>query len=197
MHAILDRHGLDYELDWLHAAAPFLTAEGELVAAVRAAVRAVTGIEPELSTTGGTSDGRFIIDICPQVLELGPVNASIHKLNEHIELDCTRCAQVHLSAGARAPAAAGLNPERNRPLTLRAVLREAVTQFKRAGLAFGHGTHNARDEAIYLILHTLKLPLDELDSVLDAAIERRRTRCGARHSATARARAHSCRLSDP
>jgi succinyl-diaminopimelate desuccinylase len=87
VHAILDRHGLDYALDWLHAAAPFLTAEGELVGAVRAAVRAVTGIEPELSTTGGTSDGRFIIDICPQVLELGPVNASIHKLNEHIEID--------------------------------------------------------------------------------------------------------------
>jgi len=52
-------------------------------------------------------------------------------------------------------------------VTLRAVLREAVTQFKRAGLAFGHGTHNARDEAVYLILHTLKLPLGELDSVLD------------------------------
>ncbi len=87
VHAVLDRHGLDYTLDWLHAAAPFLTAEGELVGAVRAAVHAVTGIEPELSTTGGTSDGRFIIDICPQVLELGPVNASIHKLNEHIEID--------------------------------------------------------------------------------------------------------------
>ncbi|MFA5915443.1 MAG: succinyl-diaminopimelate desuccinylase [Burkholderiales bacterium] len=87
VHAVLDRHGLDYSLDWLHAAAPFLTAEGELASAVRAAVRAVTGIEPELSTTGGTSDGRFIIDICPQVLELGPVNASIHKLNEHIEID--------------------------------------------------------------------------------------------------------------
>ncbi len=87
VHAVLDRHGLDYSLDWLHAAAPFLTAEGELTSAVRAAVRAVTGIEPELSTTGGTSDGRFIIDICPQVLELGPVNASIHKLNEHIEID--------------------------------------------------------------------------------------------------------------
>jgi succinyl-diaminopimelate desuccinylase len=86
VHAILDRRGLDYELDWLHGASPFLTAEGELVAAVRAAVHAVTGIKPELSTTGGTSDGRFIIDICPQVLELGPVNASIHKLNEHIEL---------------------------------------------------------------------------------------------------------------
>ena len=85
--AILDQHGLAYDLDWLHGAAPFLTPEGDLIGAVRAAVRAVTGIEPELSTTGGTSDGRFIIDICPQVLELGPVNASIHKLNEHIELD--------------------------------------------------------------------------------------------------------------
>jgi succinyl-diaminopimelate desuccinylase len=83
---ILEQHGLEYELDWLHGAAPFLTSEGALIGAVRGAVRAVTGIEPELSTTGGTSDGRFIIDICPQVLELGPVNASIHKLNEHIEL---------------------------------------------------------------------------------------------------------------
>jgi succinyl-diaminopimelate desuccinylase len=87
VHGILDRHGLDYDLDWLHGAAPFLTPDGELVRAVRAAVRAVAGIEPELSTTGGTSDGRFIIDICPQVVEFGPVNASIHKLNEHIELD--------------------------------------------------------------------------------------------------------------
>jgi succinyl-diaminopimelate desuccinylase len=83
---ILDRHGLAYDLYWLHGAAPFLTAEGKLVDAVRDAVSAVVGIEPELSTTGGTSDGRFIVDICPQVLELGPVNASIHKLNEHIEL---------------------------------------------------------------------------------------------------------------
>ncbi len=86
VRGILDQHGLDYDLDWLHGAAPFLTREGSLVGAVRAAVRAVTGIEPELSTSGGTSDGRFIIDICPQVLELGPVNASAHKLNEHIEL---------------------------------------------------------------------------------------------------------------
>ncbi len=87
VHAILDRHGLDYELEWLHAAAPFLTPEGELVGAVRHAVRTVTGIEAALSTTGGTSDGRFIIDICPQLVELGPVNASIHQLNEHIEID--------------------------------------------------------------------------------------------------------------
>ena len=84
---ILCERGLDYDLEWLHGAAPFLTAEGALIGAVRGAVQAVTGIEPELSTSGGTSDGRFIIDICPQVLELGPVNASIHKLNEHIELD--------------------------------------------------------------------------------------------------------------
>jgi succinyl-diaminopimelate desuccinylase len=87
VHALLDRHGLDYELDWLHAAAPFLTPEGELVRAARDAVRTVTGREPELSTTGGTSDGRFIIDICPQVVEIGPVNASIHQINEHIEVD--------------------------------------------------------------------------------------------------------------
>ncbi|OGA31455.1 MAG: ribosomal protein L3 N(5)-glutamine methyltransferase [Betaproteobacteria bacterium RIFCSPLOWO2_12_FULL_64_23] len=60
-----------------------------------------------------------------------------------------------------------MSPARDRPLTLRAVLREAVTQFKRAGLAFGHGTNNARDEAVYLILHTLKLPLGELDGVLE------------------------------
>jgi succinyl-diaminopimelate desuccinylase len=84
---MLDRHGLDYGLDWVHGASPFLTPEGELVGAVRSVVRRVTGIEAELSTTGGTSDGRFIIDICSQVLELGPVNASDHKLNEHIELD--------------------------------------------------------------------------------------------------------------
>ena len=84
---ILHEHGLDYELDWVHGAAPFLTPPGDLIGAVRAAVHAVTGIEPELSTSGGTSDGRFIIDICQQVLELGPVNASIHKLNEHIEVD--------------------------------------------------------------------------------------------------------------
>jgi succinyl-diaminopimelate desuccinylase len=84
---ILDKHGLEYELEWVHGASPFLTPEGDLVSAVRSVVRAVTGIEPELSTSGGTSDGRFIIDICAQLLELGPVNASIHKLNEHIELD--------------------------------------------------------------------------------------------------------------
>ena len=77
------------------------------------------------------------------------------------------------------------------------MLREAVTQFKRAGLAFGHGTHNARDEAIYLILHTLKLPLDELDSVLDRQLSAGELDAVRAILRTARARAHSCRLSDP
>ncbi len=86
LEAVLRRHGLEYELAWQSGAQPFLSRTGELLAAVRRAVKARTGLEPELSTTGGTSDGRFVIEICPEVLELGPVNASIHKLNEHIEL---------------------------------------------------------------------------------------------------------------
>lgn len=86
VHAVLDRHGLDYAIEWSLSGHPFLTPHGTLSDAVRAAVRDVTGLDPEISTTGGTSDGRFIAKICPQVVELGPVNASIHKLNEHIEL---------------------------------------------------------------------------------------------------------------
>lgn len=89
VHAILDKHGLDYDLIWELSGKPYLTPRGELVEAVSRAVKAATGLEPELSTTGGTSDGRFIADICPQVVELGPVNATIHKLNE-----CVRVADV-------------------------------------------------------------------------------------------------------
>ncbi|HSD60661.1 MAG TPA: succinyl-diaminopimelate desuccinylase, partial [Burkholderiales bacterium] len=84
VHEVLDRHGLEYELDWSLSAAPYFTPEGSLVRAVRDAVRRVAGIEPALSTTGGTSDGRFIADICPQVIELGPLNATIHKIDECI-----------------------------------------------------------------------------------------------------------------
>jgi len=82
VHAILDKHGLSYDLAWSLAAKPYLTPRGNLVDAVSAAIKQVTGIETELSTSGGTSDGRFIADICPQVIELGPLNATIHKLNE-------------------------------------------------------------------------------------------------------------------
>ena len=86
VHAALDRHKLEYKLDWTLGAAPYLTPRGKLVEAVSASIRDVTSITPEVSTTGGTSDGRFIADICGEVVEFGPVNASIHKLNEHIDL---------------------------------------------------------------------------------------------------------------
>ncbi len=81
---ILDRHQLDYRIDWSLSGNPFMTKRGKLVDAVEQAVRNVAGISPELSTTGGTSDGRFIADICDEVVELGPVNASIHKIDENI-----------------------------------------------------------------------------------------------------------------
>ena len=83
---VLRRHGLEYELAWTLGGKPFLSTGGRLREAVLRSVQAHAGRVPQLSTAGGTSDGRFIIDICPEVLEFGPVNASIHKLNEHIEL---------------------------------------------------------------------------------------------------------------
>ncbi len=84
--SILDRHGLDYELDWSPSGTPYLTPRGKLVETLSAAIRDVTGATPEVSTTGGTSDGRFVAELCPEVVEFGPVNASIHKLNEHVDL---------------------------------------------------------------------------------------------------------------
>jgi succinyl-diaminopimelate desuccinylase len=95
--AVLRKHGLDYSVDWTLSGKPFLTRPGELVNALQSAIRAHTGRRAELSTTGGTSDGRFIAEICPQVVEFGPVNASIHKLNEHIELDALeRLPRIYL-----------------------------------------------------------------------------------------------------
>jgi succinyl-diaminopimelate desuccinylase len=82
--AVLDKHGLDYRVEWSLSGMPFLTPRGRLVDALNVAIREVAGIEPELSTSGGTSDGRFLIAICPQVVELGPVNASIHKIDERV-----------------------------------------------------------------------------------------------------------------
>ncbi|MEO8144258.1 MAG: succinyl-diaminopimelate desuccinylase [Betaproteobacteria bacterium] len=83
---ILKRHGLDYAIAWTLGGKPFLSKAGKLTEAVRRSIQTHAGLLPELSTGGGTSDGRFIIDICPEIVELGPVNATIHKLNEHIEL---------------------------------------------------------------------------------------------------------------
>lgn len=86
VHEILDRHGLEYEIAWELSGKPYLTPQGTLVDALSAAIGRVTGRRPELSTSGGTSDGRFIADICPQVVELGPLNATIHKLNECVDV---------------------------------------------------------------------------------------------------------------
>ena len=86
LEAVLGRHGVDYALAWVLGGKPFLTRRGELVEVVARAVRTYTGRTPELSTTGGTSDARFIAEICPQIVELGPVNASIHQVDEHIAL---------------------------------------------------------------------------------------------------------------
>jgi len=82
LSAVLDKHGLEYELAWTVGGLPFLTTPGTLVNAVREAIRAETGLETKLSTSGGTSDGRFIAQVCPQVIELGPTNATIHKIDE-------------------------------------------------------------------------------------------------------------------
>jgi len=82
--AVLDRHKLQYDLSWVIGGLPFLTTPATLVEAVSGAITDETGIVTQLSTTGGTSDGRFIAQICPQVIELGPPNATIHKINEHV-----------------------------------------------------------------------------------------------------------------
>jgi len=86
MHAILDRYGLDYDLKWTVGGLPFLTPRGDLSAALERAIKDETGVQTALSTTGGTSDGRFIARICKQVMEFGPPNASIHKVDENVEL---------------------------------------------------------------------------------------------------------------
>ncbi|MBX9799744.1 MAG: succinyl-diaminopimelate desuccinylase [Burkholderiaceae bacterium] len=86
VHAILDKHGLEYDLKWSISGHPFLTPKGTLSDAMSNAIKSETGVTTELSTTGGTSDGRFIAQICPQVVEFGPPNGSIHKIDEHIEV---------------------------------------------------------------------------------------------------------------
>jgi succinyl-diaminopimelate desuccinylase len=87
LQEILNSHGLEFEIDWHLSGRPFLTPRGVLCERLSAAIHEVTGLTPELSTTGGTSDGRFIADICPQVVEFGPLNMSIHKIDEHVAVD--------------------------------------------------------------------------------------------------------------
>jgi succinyl-diaminopimelate desuccinylase len=87
VESILDKHGLNYQLEWVLSGQPFLTPRGELVEATCKAIHDVCGYDTELSTAGGTSDGRFIAPTGAQVLELGPLNATIHQLNEHVNAD--------------------------------------------------------------------------------------------------------------
>jgi succinyl-diaminopimelate desuccinylase len=84
VHAILDRHKLEYDIRWTVGGRPFLTPRGRLVDVLSESIRQATGTTPALSTTGGTSDGRFLIDICKEIVEFGPVNATLHKINEHV-----------------------------------------------------------------------------------------------------------------
>jgi succinyl-diaminopimelate desuccinylase len=100
--AILDKHGLEYEMDWVLSGQAFLTTEGQLVDAAVASILDVTGIETELSTAGGTSDGRFIAPMGTQVVELGPVNASIHQVDENVNIaDLDTLTAIYQSLLAR------------------------------------------------------------------------------------------------
>jgi succinyl-diaminopimelate desuccinylase len=96
VHEVLDRHGVDYRLAWTLGGETFLTPPGSLSQALSAAIHDETGVTPTLSTTGGTSDGRFIARICPQVVEFGPINASIHKIDEHVAVaDIERLKNIY------------------------------------------------------------------------------------------------------
>ena len=87
VEAILNKHQLEFELDWQHSGQPYLTERGMLVDIISSSITEVCGFKPNISTTGGTSDGRFIAKLCDQVVEFGPINESIHKINEHVDIN--------------------------------------------------------------------------------------------------------------
>jgi succinyl-diaminopimelate desuccinylase len=87
VESILNQHDLEFELDWQHSGQPYLTERGMLVDIISASVSEICGFKPNISTTGGTSDGRFIAKLCDQVVEFGPINESIHKINEHVDIN--------------------------------------------------------------------------------------------------------------
>ncbi len=106
VHELLDAEALDYQIQWVHSGEPFLTRGGELLEVVREAIRRVTGVETTLSTGGGTSDGRFIAPTGAQVLELGPLNATIHKVDECVAVeDLERLVEIYLAIMRRLLAA--------------------------------------------------------------------------------------------
>ena len=83
---VVKKHADNYELNWAIPSEPYLTPKGDLTNILTSAISDITGVNPEATTTGGTSDGRFIAKICKQVVEFGPINASIHKINEHVNI---------------------------------------------------------------------------------------------------------------
>jgi succinyl-diaminopimelate desuccinylase len=96
VNTILQHHQIRYEIEWRHSAKPFLTSPGELATATTQAIQDIMQIKPQLTTTGGTSDGRFIAMMGCQVVELGPINKSIHQINEHINLsDLSKLTQIY------------------------------------------------------------------------------------------------------
>jgi len=98
LEEVLRRHGLDYTLAWTGHGRPFLTPRGRLVEVASAAIAEIAGVTPRLSTEGGTSDGRFIADICDEIVELGPINATIHKLDERVAIaELEPLAAIHRS----------------------------------------------------------------------------------------------------
>lgn len=116
IHDVLDQHGVSASIDWTVSALPFLTRHGELVTAAQESVRSITGLTPSLSTAGGTSDGRFIAPTGAQVIELGPINASIHQINEWVGIDdleqLSRIYErmLHQLCGSVATSGAGRQP---------------------------------------------------------------------------------------
>ena len=115
VHAVLNKHGLDYSLHWHLSGAPFLTPSGDLIDAVTDTVTDITGRRPQLSTGGGTSDGRFIAPSGAEVVELGPINATIHKVDEHVSIDdIVRLTAMYRQILERLLDPADLIPDSNR-----------------------------------------------------------------------------------
>jgi len=146
--------GLDYEIEWSLSGVPYLTPRGRLVETLSAAIRDVTGAAPDVSTTGGTSDGRFVAEICPEVVEFGPVERLHPQRSTRTSISrqsriCAKSTSVFSSVFSHPDllAPSPLRIDSSRPGTLRAWLSYAERRSGRRAWSSGHGTRSARDEA--------------------------------------------------